>query len=139
MSLAIDTRVIVLNISFYARMCFLKSENQENYEWLIAIYKKLYKELDILLSKMWLSNNETNISKAINKEISSIAIHLFCVWHIEKNVVDNLRKHFESIEEWDKFYKGSHTIKLSNDDEKDRFASDWYKLLYAKIENEFNL
>lgn len=32
MLLAIDTRVIVLNISFYVEMCFLKSENQKNYE-----------------------------------------------------------------------------------------------------------
>jgi hypothetical protein len=52
MSLAIGIGVIALYISFYAGMCFLKSENQENYEWLIATYIKLYKELDIPLPKV---------------------------------------------------------------------------------------
>lgn len=31
-SLAIMTRIIDLNISFYARMCFMKGENLKNYE-----------------------------------------------------------------------------------------------------------
>ncbi len=139
MPLAIGTGVTALNTSFYAGMCFLKSENQEDYEWLIATYKELYKELDIPLPGVWLSDDEANIPKAINKEISPTAIHLLCVWHIEKNVVDNLRKHFGPIEEWDRFYKGPHTIRLPNGDEEDRLTSDWYKLLYAITKDEFNL
>jgi len=43
MPLAIGTGVTALNTSFYAGMCFLKGENQEDYEWLIATYKELYK------------------------------------------------------------------------------------------------
>ncbi len=81
---------------------------------------------------MWLSDGEPNIPKAIAKEISPTAVHLLCVWHIEKNVFDNLRKHFESAKEWDKFYKGPHTVKLSSDDEEDRPAGDWYKLLMRR-------
>jgi len=33
MPLAIGTGVTALNTSFYAGMCFLKGENQEDYEW----------------------------------------------------------------------------------------------------------
>jgi len=81
MPLAIGTGVTALNTSFYAGMCFLKGENQEDYEWLIATYKGLYKELDIPLPEVWLSDGEANIPKAINKEISPTAIHLLRMAH----------------------------------------------------------
>ena len=78
MPLAIGTRVTNLNIFFYAAMCFMKKEKLKNYCFLIKAYKELYQELNIPLSKMWLSNEEINISAAIAKEIEDSIVHLLC-------------------------------------------------------------
>ena len=124
MSLANMIGVIDLNTSFYAGMCFLKEENLEDYEWLIQAIKELYQHLDIPLPNVWLSDGEVNIPKTIVIKISSTVVHLLCVWHIDYNIMTNVRKHFAINEEWDRWFKSTR---------------NWHKLLYAKTETEFDL
>jgi hypothetical protein len=36
--------------------------------------------------------------------------HLLCRWHVNMNVVKNCKKHFNTKEEWDKFYAAWHKL-----------------------------
>jgi hypothetical protein len=45
--------------------------------------------------------------------------HLLCIWHIDKNVLANCRKHFDTEEAWQTFYKA------------------WHLVMYAKTEAEY--
>lgn len=94
MSLAVLTGVTSLNTSFYAGMCFMKGEKQEDYCQLIRFIKELYQELTIPLPVVWLSDGELNIPTAIAEEISPSAVHILCCWHLEQNVLTNCHKHF---------------------------------------------
>lgn len=138
MPLAIMTGVTDLNTSFYASLCFLKGEDLEDYEWLIQSIKELYQELDIPLPLVWLSDGEANISKAIASRISSNAVHLLCIWHIERNIVDNCRKHLRETEAWNTFFQKAKTADEAAGTPATPLG-DWRKVQYAKTEDDFDL
>lgn len=67
MPFAILTGVTSLNTSFYSGMSFLKGETTEDYEWLIRTIKDLFKELDIPLPIVWLSDGDLQIATGLHK------------------------------------------------------------------------
>lgn len=132
------TGVTSLNTSFYASLCFLKGEDLEDYKSLIQLIKELYQELDIPLPLVWLSDGEANISKAITSRISPNGVHLLCLWHIERNIVDNCLKCLCEAEAWNTFFQKAKTA----NEEKGTSATslgDWRKIQYAKTEDDFDL
>ena len=129
MSLCVLRKMICLNTFFYSDMCLMKEKKLKNYQWFIRTIKELYEHHDISLFDVWLSNDESNISLTIRIEISSNAIHILCVWHMNNNVHNNCKKHFAIAKKWIIFY----------DDKKKNTKEDWHKIFDAKIENELNL
>lgn len=134
MPLAILTGVTGLNSSFYCEMCFMKGEKEEDYKWLIRSIKDLFKELDIPLPLTWLSDGESSIPAATASKISPRAVHLLCVWHIEKNVLQNCRKLFSGCEDgnelWIQFFGNKNTSP--------KIIGDFQKLIYATSPGEFD-
>lgn len=138
MPLAIMTEVTDLNTSFYAGMCFMKGEDLEDYKWLIQTIKELYQELDIPLPLVWLSDGEINIPKAIALTISPTAIHILCIWHIERNIVDNCRKYIREKDAWNTFFQKQ---KSANEEEGTPAVpqGNWRKVQYSKTVDDFDL
>ena len=134
MSLIIETEVTDLNTFFFVDMCFLKSEKLDDYCFLIKTYKKLYQELNIPLSEVWLSDEEFNISTAIAQEICSSAVHLLCCWHLKQNVFINCHKHFrdrtDSKKLWIQFFDNKHDSPV--------VQSHFQHLLYASSEKKLD-
>ena len=66
-----------------------------------------------------MSDRQQAFTNAVNV-VFPATIHLLCVWHIEKNLMTNCRKHFDSKEEYD------------------IFLSIWNKVVYSSTEAEFD-
>ena len=132
MSLAILTGVTGLNTSYYAGKCFMKDETETDYNWLMSTIKDLYKKLNISLSKVWISDDEINIEKVIASQISPHAVHMLCIWHIEQNVLNNCRKHFQGqSDRWIEFYEDKKA-------KPDPVRGDFQSLLNATKEKNLN-
>ncbi len=118
MSLLIIIEVIALNIFFFVEFCFMTVEKTANYVWVLKQLKLLYTELDLSDLTMILTDCERdliNVLRSVFRESS----HLLCIWHIDKNVLVNCRKHFDTEKVWQTFYK------------------TWHLIMYAKIEAKY--
>ena len=120
MPLCIISGVTPLNTSFYVGFCFLSSESVEEYQWVLDCIKKIYIELDIPDPTVLATDGDRSIIKAIAAipKIFPAAKHLLCLWHINKNVVSNCKKAFDS-DGWLEF------------------NSTWQGVLYANTEEVF--
>ena len=109
--------VSCFNTSFYAGCAFLKNEREEDFIWALSMFKKvLPKETQ---PSVIMSDRQQAFTNAVNV-VFPTTIHLLCVWHIEKNLMTNCRKHFDSKEEYD------------------IFLSIWNKVVYSSTEAEFD-
>ena len=117
--------ILILQFIISIHTCF----SYNNYKWFFDAFKKLYKYLNIFLSNVWFSNDELNIFAILRNEISLAIVHIFCVWYIENNIINNCRKHLNSKKNWVVFF----------DDKKQKITKNVHKILYVKIENDLNL
>ena len=124
-------------------MCFLKDEKLKNYRWLIEIYKILYQHMNASFSEIWIFDEKLNISIAIVIEISFNAKHILCLWHIEKNVIDNCKKYFiiavENNEIWKKFMNNKNK-KITDDFRELLYINEKYEfdLIWQNLQNKYN-
>ena len=93
MSLIILTKVTKLNIFFHSDMCFMKKETTSCYARLFDFINELYQHVNIFLFVVWFIDENDQIATSFQAMIFD-ASHVFCIWHIEQNVMINCRKHF---------------------------------------------
>ncbi len=97
MSLLIIIEVIALNIFFFVEFCFMTVEKTANYVWVLKQLKLQYTELDLSDSTVILTDCEQDLINAL-RSVFRESSHLLCIWHIDKNVLVNCRKHFDTEE-----------------------------------------
>jgi hypothetical protein len=92
--------------TFYAAFVFLRGETQEDYAWALARLHELYvTAVDRLAGPTTiLTDRDQALSNALAAQWPTTT-HLLCIWHINKAVVTNCKKHFDTNEAWDGFYK----------------------------------
>ena len=97
----------------------MKAEYTEDYIWVMEQLQALYDELGISYPDVLLTDCQAALINACGI-IFPLAEHMLCIWHIENNITTNCRKHFDDDEAWESF------------------KNDWYKVMYATTEQEFN-
>ncbi len=118
MSLLIIIEIIALNIFFFVNFCFIATKKTSDYVKVLKQLKLLYIKLRLSHSIMILINCERDLINAF-RSVFSRSLHLLCMWHINKNVLINCRKHFNTEESWQAFYK------------------TWHLIMYVKIEAKY--
>ncbi len=118
MPLLVITGVTALNTSFFVGFCFMEAEKTADYVWVLEQLKLLYTQLDLPDPAVILTDCERGLINAL-RSVFRGSSHLLCIWHIDKNVLVNCRKHFDIEEDWQTFYKA------------------WHLVMYAKIEEEY--
>ncbi|GLT93672.1 hypothetical protein SLE2022_114520 [Rubroshorea leprosula] len=92
--------VSCFNTSFYSCFTFMEKERVEDYVWALTMFREVLgpncQPLVII------SDRELALMNAIQVVFPS-ATNLLCVWHIEKNILSNCKRHFEAQEDWDAF------------------------------------
>ena len=109
MSLLIITKQTAINTTFYVTFVFLSQENEIFYSWALEQLKELYRLHQIPASSVIVTDCETgliSIMKIVYSEIS----HLFCVWHINNNVLTQCRKKFDTLKAWQEFFNRWKTM-----------------------------
>jgi MULE transposase domain len=83
-------------------------ETEEDYVWALEQMKKCFGERlrgQIVVVTDW--------ELALMHGIASIlpqATNILCMWHIDKNVLANLKKHFATNEAWQGFFSKWHNM-----------------------------
>ncbi|KAL4561205.1 hypothetical protein LXL04_033368 [Taraxacum kok-saghyz] len=91
--------VSCFNTSFYSGFVFLKTEDEYSYVWALNVFKKTLENRE---PSVIMSDRELALMNAINVVFPNTT-NLLCIWHIEKNVLANCKKHFPHTNEFDIF------------------------------------
>ena len=105
MSLLIIIKIISLNIIFYVNFDFMKKEYYNNYVWVLKILKHFYDYLNLLYFKIVLSDDDKTLELTLLKVFKNIIKYALCVWHININVIVNIKKYFSINELFKSFIK----------------------------------
>ena len=91
------------NKTFTIGLVLMAREVDSFYTWAMEYFKRLVWSPDES-PKLFVSDREKAVAKALTSIFPSAAHHL-CIWHIEKNVVSECKKSFESgeTEDWTDF------------------------------------
>ena len=118
MSLLIINDQIVLHINFYVEFCFMTKKQTSDYIWMLQQFKTTYLKLKFSDSTMIVTDMKKNLIVAIINKFSTIN-HLFCIWHINNNVMANCKRSFDDQKKWKSFFAA------------------WKSIVYAFFEIEF--
>ena len=109
-------RMTSFNTTFSSCFAFLKEEKEDDYEWALTCVQRLF--LNSPTPRVIVTDRELALMCAI-EGVFLMAQNLLCLWHIEKNILTNCRKHFTTDEHWE------------------RFLSWWQQMTMAKTEFNF--
>lgn len=129
MPLCIVTGTTSLNTSFYVAFCFMTEEYSDDYLWLLQQLALLYLQVDVPHPIVILTDGERGLISMIHR-VFPRAKNLLCVWHVNKNVVKNCKKSFNTEEKWVEFYAEWQNIvhsptEASFDAQWDSFHAKW--------------
>jgi hypothetical protein len=95
----------------------MQNEKEESYIWAL---KAFFSFLNPLPFEPVLCTNRDLALLGALKVVCPRYPHLLCIWHINKNVTENTKKHF------------------STNDEHQEFLKSWNQLIYSTTENDYN-
>ena len=105
----------------------MKQETEENYQWALEKIKGIY-EIN-KMPKVIATDRELALMNSIQR-VFPHAVNLLCIWHIQKNVVANCKKVFETNESFNAFLDKWNVVTYSYSIE--RFETSW-----ALIQDEY--
>ncbi|KAI0993973.1 hypothetical protein K3495_g14210 [Podosphaera aphanis] len=87
------------NTSFSVAFAFLRHEREHDYQCALENIIGLFSDrLPVTIT----TDRELALMNSIETLLPNMA-HLLCVWHVQKNVLNNCRKYFGSEDDWAKF------------------------------------
>ncbi len=104
MSLLTICKQTKLHINFYIVFCFMIKKKMNNYRWILKQLKTLYVRLKIFMFIVFVIDMKKRLMIAQYLIFSNFN-HLFCIWHINNNVLINCKKSFVIKENWDDFFR----------------------------------
>ncbi len=103
MFLFVITDQTKLNIIFYVAFVFMIKKHLSNYEWILQQLKTLYVKLSLSFLTIFVIDCEKALINAIRLKYSEVD-HVFCIWHINNNVLSHCKRKFEIKEAWEIFF-----------------------------------
>lgn len=113
--------------TFNSGFCFLQRETQEFFEWALSAFKRSI----AVEPKVVLTDCDEACMSAITAVFLGSVGHL-CTWHVNKNILKNCRKYFETQANWESFEKGWNRVMYSN-------TVALYESNWAEFQVEFEL
>ncbi len=107
-----------LNIIFYVAFVFMIKEHLSNYEWVFQQWKTLYIKLSLSFFTIFVFDCEKALINAIKLKYSEVD-HVFCIWHINNNVLSHCKRKFEIKEAWKIFF------------------NEWKAMMYALTQQKY--
>ncbi|CAG8666746.1 18842_t:CDS:2, partial [Racocetra persica] len=95
------------NTTFSSCFAFLKSEQEEDYKWALTCVFHIFG--NIPKPQVIMTDHELALMNVI-KTVFPESKNLLCIWHIEKNVLVNCRRYFQTDIEWSTFMKSWSTL-----------------------------
>jgi hypothetical protein len=77
--------VISNNELFFIGNCFMRNENREGFLFVLSHLKRLYKEIKLLLPRVFITNADITLGIAL-RETFPANKYFFYVWYINKNI-----------------------------------------------------
>jgi hypothetical protein len=108
------------NQSFTIAFCFLAYEDQDNYTWAVNCLKQLVWRSE-QTPKVFITDCNNALQNALAEVFPGLQANL-CMWHINKNITTNCKRHFTG---------GT----LDNSWEK--FLSLWRNVTYSKTSDQY--
>jgi hypothetical protein len=105
MPLLVVVGVTPLLTTFYAAFVFLRGEKQEDYEWALSRLHSVY--VRQLRKPMGPTTVLTDRDLALSNALVSQwprTTHILCIWHINKGVLTNCKKFFDTNDAWEAFF-----------------------------------
>ena len=78
----------------------MAAETEDDYLWEITQLRDLVQTLNRSNAMVFVMGRKIALMNAI-KRVFPAAYNLLCIWHINKNVLVNLRKQFATSEGWE--------------------------------------
>lgn len=94
--------VTSLSTTFHVAFAFIEDETQSSFDWCLAHLKQLYDAG--MCPSVIVTDRDLALLNSVDKVFPE-AQHMLCTWHIEKQVLANTKKHFESNERYEDFAK----------------------------------
>ena len=109
MPLLVVVGISPLLSTFYAAFAFLRGEKQDDYAWALGELQKIYaRQFGRPAGPTTvLTDRDQALSNALAERWPTVS-HLLCIWHINKGVVTNCKRFFETKEAWDAFFEKWH-------------------------------
>ena len=104
--------------SFIVGFAFILKETEEDYTWAMQQIKKLYRYCDIPNPKVLITDADLAFANAITIEYPD-ASHLWCLWHVNKNVKTHMSEY------------------IIFEEEQKEFIEIWFKVLYSFSVEEY--
>lgn len=82
-----------LGTTFYAGFCFLSSEKQADFEWLLRIIQRIYLDLDLPNPNVFAIDRDIALINALGVILPEVPIML-CIWHVNNDFLKYNRKSF---------------------------------------------
>ncbi len=82
--------------------CFMQKETKDDYIWALQETKKCLCLQESNPTAI-ITDRELSLMNALT-EVFPDSKNLICIWHIEKNLLSNVKKHFDT-ENWNRFLK----------------------------------
>nr|KAJ0224070.1 hypothetical protein LSAT_V11C200072610 [Lactuca sativa] len=132
MSLLDIIGVSCFNTSFYFEFVFLERKDEYSYILALSVFKKTLENRE---PSVIMSDRELSLMNAI-KTVFPNTINLLCIWHIEKNVLANCKKHFTNTDEFDIFMSNWNNVAYSTTSTIFESTLGEFELLYQTRANK---
>lgn len=133
MPLLVITGVTSVNSTFYIGFCFKKGESFSDYVWVMEAIKRLYIRESLPYPDVILSDGVKSLAPAITEvHEAGVIKHALCLWHIQKNVLENCKKLFTFNEDFEELLRRWNTVMYSPME--DILEERWHQLYMAYLD-----
>ena len=105
------------NSTFSVAFCFMQNEQEESYIWALKSFFSLLGSLPF--TPVLCTDRDLALLGAIDVACPKYP-HLLCIWHINKNVTSNTKRHFTTNSEYQEFLQS------------------WNRLIHSSTEEEYD-
>ena len=93
--------LIIIEVNF----CFMKEERYNDYIWILKTLKFFYDHFNLSYFETILSDDDKTLASALFEMFENIVKHALCIWHININVIVNIKKYSFINELFESFMK----------------------------------
>ena len=97
------------NKSFSLAYCLMAAMTDDYYFWVITQLRDLVQTLNRSNAMVIVTDRSISLMNAI-KRVLPAAYNLLCIWHINKNVLANLKNQFFTSKGWEDFMGDWHRL-----------------------------